>query len=214
MTILYYHIFDEPLSPSSFSQKLETLPYAQQEKIKKFRRWQDAHASLFGKLLLQKGLLDFKAPHGLADLKTDRNNKPYFDESTIGFNITHSGNFVACVLTDETLAIGIDAEEWKPLDVADFMNCWNDAEWIAIRDNEIQVFYKYWTAKEAVIKTEGQGLGIPLKEIMIKEGLATWNNKKYSLEEIAIVPGCSVTIASEHKLGKLQLCQVRQSEFF
>lgn len=213
MTILYYHIFDEPLSPSRFLQKLGTLHFVQQEKIKKFRRWQDAHASLFGKLLLQKGLLNFGIPNDLANLKTDRNNKPYLDGSSIGFNITHSGNLVACVLTDETLAIGLDAEEWKPLDIADFISCWNDEEWTAIRNNEIQEFYKYWTAKEAVIKAEGQGLGIPLKEIMIKEGRATWNNREYFLEEVDIVPGFSITIAGQHKINKLQLCQVWQSDF-
>ena len=67
MTILYYTFFSECLAERVFNDKLKLLPIGQTSRIRKFRRWEDAHASLFGKLLLLKGFQEFGVSASLQD---------------------------------------------------------------------------------------------------------------------------------------------------
>lgn len=203
MTSLYYYLINEPLILPLFMEKLKLLPAEQQEKIKRFRRWQDAHASLFGKLLLKQGLEDFGIALDLNEIKYNAYGKPYFENDLIGFNITHSGNFVACILSDETTTIGVDVEVIKALDIDDFQDLWCPAEWADIKRSGIDIFYNYWTSKEAVVKAIGKGLSISLNEIMINNDKAQIDNDTYYLTNVNIFPEVIINVASKSRLSKI-----------
>jgi len=205
MTSLYYYLIDDPLSLPLFMEKLSLLPADQQEKIKKFRRWQDAHASLFGKLLLKQGLLDCGIAINLNEIKYNAYGKPYFENDLVGFNITHSGNFVACIISNDTTTIGIDAEVIKALNIDDFQNLWNINEWADIQNNDVNVFYKYWTSKEAVVKAIGKGLSISLNEINVNNGVAQMGNENYFITNVNILPHVVINVASKQPVSDVRI---------
>ena len=83
-----------------------------QQILRKYRRWQDAHAYLYGKLLLKEAISQLGFDHSLEFMQKTKYGKPYFKNNDFGFNISHSGEYIVCVIsTDEKQNLGIDIEE-------------------------------------------------------------------------------------------------------
>jgi len=80
----------------------------------------------------------------------------------IYWSVTHKPEYVAGVvaLTD----IGIDVEKIRPCSSGLFKRTADDQEWhLAPESPSFELFFRYWTAKEAVIKAVGTGLRDLLK---------------------------------------------------
>ncbi|MDX5418198.1 MAG: 4'-phosphopantetheinyl transferase superfamily protein [Hymenobacteraceae bacterium] len=170
-----------------FDAYLLQLPVALQKQILRFRSRRDAQRSLFGKLLLVKGL-EFLGlnKYRLSDLSYTSYQRPYFDH-TFDFNIAHSGEYIACAIS-KTSKVGIDIEEVKPTVLDDFRLQFTEAEWqkVVTSEDSLHAFYRLWTQKEATIKALGDGLSIPLKQIHISNGKAQWNNQELYLFELEL----------------------------
>lgn len=162
---LYTIGYPEPLPPEQFQLLLDLLPGHLRQKVGRFRRWQDAHASLLGKLLLRTALLHGGRPADLSRLEYSDWQKPSLPHAP-HFNISHSGNRVVCLLSDIG-AVGIDIEALTPFSFDDLHAQFTAGEWEAIRgsDSPLTAFYRFWTAKESLTKADGRGLGIPLQEV-------------------------------------------------
>jgi 4'-phosphopantetheinyl transferase len=184
--LLYYKI-SERLSKESFDLLLQQLPGALQQKIVKYRNWQDAERSLFGNILLMKALhLIDRKEYILEDLKYTEFNKPYFDE-TINFNISHSGDYIICAVS-EINQLGVDVEETKNIPIEDFNGLFAVAEWYEVLngENKLHAFYSLWTKKEAFLKAVGCGLSQPLNEVVIANNGIVWKNKQWFLHEVKL----------------------------
>ncbi|WP_162052134.1 4'-phosphopantetheinyl transferase family protein [Pontibacter pamirensis] len=180
--VLYYRI--DALHPR-FEFYLHQLPLRFQEQIVRFRDRKDAERSLFGKLLLLKGLdLLGLNEHRLTELKYTNFQRPYFNEA-FDFNIAHSGEYIVCAIS-KTNKVGIDVEEIRPTTLKDFRTQFTKEEWseITSSENSLKAFYTLWTQKEATIKAFGEGLSIPLKKIYIANGKAVWDNKAMYLFQL------------------------------
>ena len=99
MVYIFYTRFDKKLNNATFSYYLKNLSDSFQNKILKYRNWQDAQRSLLGKALLINGLhkLGLKQ-YSLSSIKFSKLERPYFDDS-IDFNISHSGGCVICAIS-------------------------------------------------------------------------------------------------------------------
>jgi len=195
--ILYATIDQEPLSEARFHQYLSRLPDDLRTSVLRYHNWTDQHLVLFGKLLLLKGLERFGIVNpSLGLLKYSDYKRPYFDD-TIDFNISHSGRYVLCAISDE-YRIGIDVEEIRPIDLQDFKDLWTHAEWRAIQEADDQhlEFYRYWTRKEAVIKADGKGMYIPLKEIDVTGDRVTVGANTWFLQEVQLSSSNRVHVAT------------------
>lgn len=200
MIVVTYTKITRRLGQQKFSEYLMQLPESQRNKVQQFKRWEDAHASLLGKLLLIECLATFNiADLDLHQLQLSTYNKPYFN-ANLDFNISHSGCYVVCVMSDHC-RIGIDIEEIHLLPVQDFKNQFGEHEWnrICMADNRIKEFYKYWTGKEAVIKADGRGLSLPLKEVLLEADVAYTDNGKWLVEEVFLCEDVVCHLASDQK---------------
>lgn len=164
---IYYTCFPTPLPAARFAQLLARLPSALQKKVSAFRRWEDAHASLFGKLLLQRAYDDQGIACDLHHLRYSAFGRPYL-ENGMDFNISHSGTLVVCAVS-ATGKIGIDIELNAPLNHEDFRSQFGAQEWegIVSAPEPLPVFYKYWTMKEAILKADGSGLNASLAALNV-----------------------------------------------
>ncbi len=167
---LYSTEFPEPLPTAQFQLLLDLLPGALQQKVLKFRRWEDSHASLLGKVLLRLALESSGYPSDLSRLHYGEWQKPGLPQGP-EFSITHSGNLALCMLNTSG-RIGIDIELLKPLAFEDFKDQFTEHEWTAIHiaPAPLDAFYRLWTAKESLIKADGRGLGIPLQGLDLSKG--------------------------------------------
>ncbi len=88
--------------------------------------------------------------------------KPYAVGLNVFFNVSHSGNFVVCAVSDKE--IGIDIERIRPIkpNAAEKFACPDEIEYINSAENG---FFKIWTLKEAYFKCIGTGLGADIKKV-------------------------------------------------
>jgi 4'-phosphopantetheinyl transferase len=88
--------------------------------------------------------------------------KPVLRGREIEFNASHSGDLVALAFARET-PVGVDVELRRPLtDTLALARRYFSAEEVAIverADDAGHAFFTIWTAKEAIVKASGKGIG-------------------------------------------------------
>jgi len=72
------------------------------------------------------------------------------------WSLTHKSTYVGAVVARGR--IGIDIEKIRPVGQALFKKTADENEWELVTENAINVFFRYWTAKEAVLKAVAIGL--------------------------------------------------------
>lgn len=109
---------------------------------------------------------------------------PYNDNF---WSITHKSKYVAGVTA--TARIGIDVEEIRRCSKSLFKKVANDTEWNLANAEIFQLFFRYWTAKESVLKAAGTGLK-HLSQCLIthiiddNNLIITYQNKKWFIEHL------------------------------
>jgi 4'-phosphopantetheinyl transferase len=103
-------------------------------------------------------------PHGKPQV-TARHSSP------VEFNLSTSGD-VCLIAVTRTCVVGIDVERVAPLPDAALIahRFFAAAEAAAIGTGDgvdVRRFLRYWTAKEAYVKGVGEGLSLPLAEIVV-----------------------------------------------
>ncbi|NVK09320.1 MAG: 4'-phosphopantetheinyl transferase superfamily protein [Tenacibaculum sp.] len=201
---IFYSKIDEVKHQSLLESNLHFLPKNYQNKLLRYRRWQDVQLSLIGRLLLKKGMSFFDQEVKLQELYFTKYNKPYFEDNNVSFNISHSGEMVVVYMTNKYKNIGIDIEENHKLKIEDFKNQMTDYEEEKIfnSNNPLNEFFTYWTQKEAALKAHGNGLLVPLQSFEIKEGKTFIESDKYYVTEVKLREGYSCHVASQQKINK------------
>ncbi|MDR7132751.1 4'-phosphopantetheinyl transferase [Algoriphagus sp. 4150] len=202
MTLAYFLKFSHPLSNAEYESKLSNLPLAMQKHVQSFRRWENAHESLFGKMLLSKGLSTLKCLKTLHDVTYSKYGHPILPG--VGFNISHSAGRVGCVVSSDTTCIGIDVELIKQIDLLDYESILTQSELIHI-NKDMKRFYQYWTSKEAIAKAIGLGMSISLKDIEISSDKGLYKGNNYFLKHLQCEGGVAVTIATEKDVGVIKI---------
>jgi len=214
MTYIFYTYFKSKLDSVLFEDYLNRLPDNMQNKIKRFIRWQDQQASLFGKLLLVKGFKNINNYNlDLNELLYSVSGRPYFN-NTIDFNISHSGGYVICAITKNG-RLGIDVEKIRNIKISDFKRYMDNDEWGAINNssNPEKAFFSYWTIKESVMKAHGKGMSIPLKDVIIKNYKAHLYNTLWYLNEINISNDCKCHLAISYEELNVNINKIEPENF-
>lgn len=194
--------YDEPLSDESYLMYMSLLPEREQNKVKAFRRWEDATASLIGKALLIKGLsaLDYQQ-FKLQDLQYSSYNRPFLAFG-LDFNIAHSGSYVVCAISGHC-RVGIDIEKIQTQDLDPFNYTLNTAELESILASATpyELFYNTWTKKEAITKADGRGLGLNLDRIDTTAGNVFLDGMVWYTKRVDISADYAVNVAFNNNLS-------------
>ncbi len=91
----------------------------------------------------------------IKDLTKDKNGVP-LPVNGIHWSLTHKTEYVAGVV--DSIAIGIDIEKIRPCSMGLFKKTATNKEWNLSDSDPFHLFFRYWTAKEAVLKTVGIGI--------------------------------------------------------
>jgi len=104
-------------------------------------------------------------------LYVNEHGKPYMEtDAPLFFNISHSGDFVVCAFSDTEIGVDIERIGKGRLAVAErFFHpeevaCLSDAP----EGERTELFFRYWSAKESVLKYMGTGLAAPLNSFYIR----------------------------------------------
>jgi len=194
--------YEEPLSDESYHLYMSLLPEREQNKVKAFRRWEDATASLIGKALLIKGLsaLGYQQ-FQLHDLQYSSYNRPFL-AGGLDFNISHSGNYVVCAISGHC-RVGIDIEKIQTQDLDPFNYTLNMAELnnVLASATPYELFYNIWTKKEAITKADGRGLGLNLDRIDTTAGNVFLDGMVWYTQRVDISANYAVNVAFNNNLS-------------
>jgi 4'-phosphopantetheinyl transferase len=91
----------------------------------------------------------------LGELRQDKDGVPC-PVSGHYWSLSHKPKYVAAVVSKDK--VGIDIEEIKPRTESLFHYVASDDEW-GLMDKSWDTFFRYWTAKEAILKVIGIGIG-------------------------------------------------------
>jgi 4'-phosphopantetheinyl transferase len=158
--------FSEKLDDVTLDTLLSILRPSDREKIQRYKFWQDRQRGLFGKILVFKLLKDDLALDEFPELFYDMHNRPFQKiSSKHDFNITHSGDYVFCAISDNGKT-GIDVEKDRDMsfDIAERFFSKYEIEYLSGLSGrqKIDEMIKLWTLKEAYIKARGRTFLIPL----------------------------------------------------
>lgn len=167
MPVVFWTDAHESVGNKSLKDLCVVLPEADQARAKRYRQPLDAHQFALGRLLLGYALQqNGSSLQALHHLQYGTEGKPYLKKGG-AFSIAHSRGVVACAWSKAT-PLGLDVEVPQSIQRAHFRHCFTPMEWAAIQaDASLGTFYHYWTAKEAVLKAQGWGLG-HLQEVQIE----------------------------------------------
>ena len=105
---IYYFNITVLRNRNVFGEVVKTLDDARAEKINRLRVTADKLRSAGAGILINF----IKEKYNIAgDVKVDKFGKPYFEDTDIHFNISHSGCYVIAAVSDED--IGIDIQKIK-----------------------------------------------------------------------------------------------------
>ena len=195
---------------------LPLLSAAEAKKVLNTRRKETVLLSLAGKYLLREGLLRLGLdPALIKEIHYNEHKRPIIDHP-LDFNISHSGNLVACALSRHT-KVGLDIERIKPYRDSHLHAFFDERERRMILEakDHYQIFYDLWTRKEAVLKADGRGLTLARKKLRFEGNLAVienddnWEIHRLAIDEryaanLAVVPGKQYRfILEEFRLPKV-----------
>lgn len=199
MIRIIYTTFKKKLVEDEFSFHRNSLPPGIQEQIDRYKKWEDAQSVLLGKLLLKKAFSELQDPnYKLENLQYNEYKRPEI-KGIYDFNISHSGNYVVCAITDQG-RIGVDIEQMREMKYQEFARVFTDSEldFINAAENPQHRFFDYWTQKEAVIKADGRGMHLPLKDVIIQnEEVVRVYEKSWHLKPLSINADYRCHIACE-----------------
>lgn len=158
--VVYVIRNDQPVDMVTFQYLMRFVPEEKKERILRQRVKQNADNMLVGAVLTKYMLLKyFKIPFSKQYISYGRYGKPYLrDYPNAYFNISHSGQFVACAVSD--CPIGVDIQEIVPYrrDIA--KRVFNSDELLQIESSPdpSAEFTRLWTQKEAYLKMLGTGI--------------------------------------------------------
>jgi len=166
---IYYATVEASLL--KYKSLLLYLSEEEREKAAKFRFDNNRALYIVSHAVLNK-ILSLKTGIPVHELVFKKNQfgKPYLEGIPVAFNLSHSMNYFAIIVSD-TGEVGIDIEGDRRLkDYAPIMRNYytlNETAFVNRQKNEEKpaAFYKIWTRKEALLKAMGFGLIDNLREL-------------------------------------------------
>ena len=149
----------------------------ERERAERFHFQADYERYVAARAALRLQLADFLGcdPKSLSFQYTSH-DKPVLENAGIGFNLSHSGDWVLFAFTG-CGDIGVDIEKIRPIpDMGDVAQLNFAASEFALWEStpeadRVAAFYRCWTRKESFIKAIGEGLSCPLDSFEVCFGL-------------------------------------------
>lgn len=155
-----------------------------QKKARNYRQEIDFVRTVCGDMLLRYALSQ-RSSSSLPEIPLHFTYNPYgkpllSDYPEVSFNVSHSGNKVACAISDSWIGIDIEQISYDiDLSIADHYFHQKEIQIIHATDapESYHHFFRFWTAKESYLKCVGKGLGDPLNNFYVSDDTIILENQ-------------------------------------
>lgn len=211
MEVYYFDI--EPLrNKVTFESQLEKITEGRLERIEKSQSTADKLRLMGSGLLINfiktKYFVD-------SDVAVDKHGKPYFVNSDLKFNLSHSGRYVVAAVSDYEVGIDIQKKKADKHRIAEKNFLQGECAYINAGANDEerhQRFCEVWTMKEAYLKNIGMGLRKPLNsfEIVFRpEGPVIRNLTEYRYTQFKMNDKYIVSVCKDINDEGFELSEVK-----
>lgn len=150
-------------SDSEYESFRQMISKEKLERIDRFRHICDYKRSLLADVISRKMIeCETGIPSEKLDIRADEFGKPYVKNADgIFFNVSHAGDYIACIISDKPCGIDIERTNRKPrINIA--RRFFNEEEYNFLmtlpEEKRAGTFFEMWTAKEAYAKYLGKGI--------------------------------------------------------
>lgn len=209
---LFYVELSNNISPEFYNKLQQTFPEKIQHKIALYPEPKERQLRISGKALLQYGLqqLGLYPNVSLKDYDYTENRKPFLKGEPIQFSLSHNGNIVACVFSDNS-DIGVDIEKKTPVKLELMKFYFNTESWqeiINAPDIETE-FYRQWTMREATVKASGLLIDpMELAEITIDASSVQLRATRYECSFPFLHYDYMTCVATEGEIDEMNIFRV------
>ena len=172
---------EDDIFESRKKKLLSYLPKESSDGVLRHKTVKGAQRSLLGELISRK-IISKKTNSRCQEihfLKTTK-GKPYLENSSIHFNLTHSGEWVVLAIAD--IDVGIDVEKFRQVNYRIAIRFFSKEENELLEQLEgtekLKLFFDFWTLKESYLKLLGTGLTKSLSSFSVIK-----NNNNFTLKE-------------------------------
>lgn len=121
---------------------------------------------------------------------TDENGKLFIPNCGFNVNLSHSGDYAACAVSDKAVGVDIQIIGKANMLLAKRFFTIDECEYINSSKNANEAFFDIWVKKESFIKAVGKGLAIPLSSFSVLGNTVSFNGveyifRKYSVKDTA-----------------------------
>ncbi len=161
----------KPINEFVFHFLLPFAPLEKQGRIIRQRVKQNADNMLVGAALARHMIWEvFQIPLSQQHIAYGPYGKPYLrDWPDVHFNISHSGQYVACAVADQPVGIDVQIIEAYRPDVAARVCTGKELARLRANDDPAAEFTKLWTQKEAYLKALGCGITGDIRNVQIRD---------------------------------------------
>lgn len=158
----------------------ERVSFERLKKTEKFKHESDKKRSIAVEYLLNELIDEYCNTYSKdMDLKIstpvsltyDEKGKPHIyvnGQDAIHFSLSHSGDYVACIVSESICGIDIEKHSDRPYEKILRRVCTESESGFITNVNE---FYNLWTLKEGVLKATGRGMSLDMRSFAFdKEG--------------------------------------------
>lgn len=161
MKLYYYNISDA--SAAELSEWFDAMSAERKDVVTKLKIPHKQKLKIAADHICRKAISEFCSinPDEI-NFEISGHGKPYAKGLNVHFSISHSGDYVACAVSDKE--IGIDIEKIREInpEISKRFACESELEYIKTHPNGL---FEIWTLKEAYFKCIGTGLGTDIKDV-------------------------------------------------
>lgn len=174
---IYYARIDQLFKDADVAKTMQLLPQARLEKINKIKQENSRRESMAAGLLLEYGLREYGLSGKNVTFLEHKDGKPYIlEQPNLHYNLSHSGEYVALVMSDAP--VGIDIEKLRQNQMRLARRFFAEEECQLLLQNwSDEAFTRMWTRKESYIKACGYGMRMSLAGFSTVESHVRTNEK-------------------------------------
>lgn len=218
-TALYVMSIKPLENDALFKSKYKEISVFRQKKADRYLKPQDKYRSVGAEIILRYALLSNGISTDKLDFCYGENGKPYLKGNPLFFNISHSGEYVICAVSENE--IGCDIEKISRADLKIAKKFFAESEYsdiISLSGDALQAeaFFRLWTLKESFLKAIGTGLKTPLNSFALDLNSGNFyfkdTEKNYFFKEFSELDGYKCSVCSEKDINDMKFVTVNLRE--
>lgn len=201
-------------SLESYDRLIQLLSPQERLYVGRFKNYNDRAHRLVARIMLRRAFVASGQQLDAFSIQSGANGKPEITNWN-AFNISHSGDLVVVIYSENNVTVGVDIEkitEQSLDEVIDFFHS-EERNYIRASTDPIKTFYNVWCKKEAVLKAIGIGIVKGLDEFSVLSDQIDINTETYHLHQIFIDNNYASWIATSKRLdSNIQITNISEEQ--